>query len=394
MPDLIDAAPAMEAVVTLDALKDRPGGYLEASGIVTRTGVFEYADPLSEDGSGVTMVLRHPDDVFAADSLATLERAPVTIGHPIRNIVRAESAKRMAVGTVSEARPDGKHVRAKITIWDADAIEQIRGGLRELSCGYRCDLALEAGEYNGQPYAMRQMNISYNHLAVVERGRAGPDARLTLDGADARNEEIDMAKIKIGDEEYEVPDKVADAFKAMEKKAKDAEENTGDAADISKLTAERDAARGRADGAEAALADAERARAEAVTRADNAEKALVDYPLSDAGRAELKARSEALAIAAKALGDEAAAKLDDQPTVAIQRAVISAKHEIGDDASADYVAGAFAAIAKAIKADDGIAAQRAAMGDAKGKPTADAADPVAAARQRYADNLGWKPEGA
>lgn len=386
MPDISDAAHSV--VFTLDALSERPGGFLEASGVVTRTGVFEYANPAAENG--VSYVLRHPDDVFAADSLATLERAPVTLGHPASNAVTAATAKRDAIGSVSGTHADGPYVRAKLTIWDADAIEAIRRGVRELSCGYRCDLAVVSGEYDGEPYSFRQINIFYNHLAVVERGRAGPDARLTLDGADVNRQEAAMGKIKVEDEEFEVPDKVADFVEDMKKRMEDAAKTKADAADVPKLRAELEAERGRADGASAALADAKSELAEAKKAADDLKAQMVDYAASPAGRAEIKARTEALAVASKLLGDEATAKLEGEPTAAIQRAVVASRQAVADDASAEYVSGAFSIIADAAASDDGLSAQRRTINDGGKAPAV--TDAVADARNRHVAGLGWRPE--
>ena len=58
-------------------------------------------------------------------------------------------------------------------------------GKRGFSCGYTCDLVDESGTYLGVPYTKRQTNIRYNHLSLVNEGRAGEDARIKLDTTDA-----------------------------------------------------------------------------------------------------------------------------------------------------------------------------------------------------------------
>ena len=75
MPDLrfddlrFDAAKASKT-------KINDNGYLETDAIITRTGVFVYKNA---DGS-TNRELRHPDDVFKADSLETLKMIPILIG--------------------------------------------------------------------------------------------------------------------------------------------------------------------------------------------------------------------------------------------------------------------------------------------------------------------------
>ena len=56
---------------------------------------------------------------------------------------------------------------ADLLITDAKAIQQVRDGLREVSCGY--DAVYEQME----PGRGRQLNIIGNHVALVEKGRCG-----------------------------------------------------------------------------------------------------------------------------------------------------------------------------------------------------------------------------
>ncbi|MFW6085065.1 MAG: DUF2213 domain-containing protein [Gemmatimonadota bacterium] len=66
-----------------------------------------------------------------------------------------------------------------------DGVRSLERGRQELSLGYRADVIAERGEYNGEPYDHRQTNIRYNHLALVDRARAGREARINLDAEDA-----------------------------------------------------------------------------------------------------------------------------------------------------------------------------------------------------------------
>ena len=66
-------------------------GYIRAHAVVTRTGVFLYKNA---DGS-TRRELRHPDDVWNEDSIATMDLIPVTNGHPSEKLVTAENSKRL-----------------------------------------------------------------------------------------------------------------------------------------------------------------------------------------------------------------------------------------------------------------------------------------------------------
>jgi len=156
-------------------------GYIRADAVVTRTGVFTYRNA---DGS-IRRELRHPDEVFKQDSLSTLSMIPITDGHPAERLVNADNARELTVGHVGEnIKVDAPHIMASLAVTHADGVESVDLGKRSLSLGYKVDLVKEDGIYNGERYDYRQTNIRYNHLALVPRGRAGPEAQLNLDEAD------------------------------------------------------------------------------------------------------------------------------------------------------------------------------------------------------------------
>lgn len=163
-------------------------GYLQASAIVTRTGVFTYVNP---DGT-IRNELRHPNDVFKTDSLESIKLKPITYGHPSQRLVDSRNFKELSIGYTGESvNTDGNFIVASMVITDNQAVSDIQAGKkRELSLGYTVDLVKEDGIYEGQSYTHRQTNIKYNHLAVVDRARAGSSARIHLDRNDA--EEIIM----------------------------------------------------------------------------------------------------------------------------------------------------------------------------------------------------------
>lgn len=176
-----DAATLAPGGVTRDAR-----GYLTVPAFVTRVGVLAYK---RADGT-VVRELRHPDHVFRADSLATLNDAPVTVGHPGSGTtwVSADNAHELEVGLVRDAGPEGTFVSSRLTVRRADAIKRIDSKeLVEVSAGYDADIVCTPGVYEGQAYDQVQTNIRYNHVALLPPGggRAGRDVRLRADSADA-----------------------------------------------------------------------------------------------------------------------------------------------------------------------------------------------------------------
>ena len=75
-------------------------------------------------------------------------------------------------GSVSNFDFEGDNVYADICFWNNEDIDNVENGTKkDLSMGYRCKHIKEAGEYNGQPYDLKMVNILPNHLALVEKGR-------------------------------------------------------------------------------------------------------------------------------------------------------------------------------------------------------------------------------
>lgn len=151
-------------------------GFLHDTPIVTSTGIFEYGLP---DG-GVRRELRLPEHVFDKRSLASYAGKPVIITHDAGAIDKNNVMKEIVGTIISEGFQDGEDVRCKVVIHDIDKVK--RTPYRELSLGYNLDLIEEPGEWNGEKYDAIQTNIRINHLAIVDKARAGEQSHLNLDG--------------------------------------------------------------------------------------------------------------------------------------------------------------------------------------------------------------------
>ena len=155
--------------------------------ILTRVGIFEYHNP---DGT-IRRELRLPEEVFAAESLASYKGKPVILTHEA-GMIDSDNVQQEQIGTIlSEGMQDGDNVRAQIIIHDAHKLDY---GLRELSLGYSLDLEELPGEWQGQPYDAIQRNIRVNHLALVEKARAGDSARLNIDGEEQGGNQMSKAR--------------------------------------------------------------------------------------------------------------------------------------------------------------------------------------------------------
>ena len=202
-------------VAPIDKYELTPEGYLRCWSTIARTGVQMYTD---SDGS-VRREYRPETEVASPESLASFAGKAITLEHP-KVLLDSTNTKDYQIGfTGTEVVYDNGFVRAVMTITDQDAIERImRGDVKEVSAGYRVNYEANAGVTDsGENYDGIQKEISGNHIAVVRRGRAGPQVKLHLDRLDAADpslitplEEPSMtAKVNFDGAEFEVTESVA-----------------------------------------------------------------------------------------------------------------------------------------------------------------------------------------
>lgn len=253
-------------------------GTLRVDGHLARTGVQIYLNP---DGTE-RREYRPPEEVFRADSLSSFALVPVTDDHP-PTMLDARNCRMHAVGSVGESvRADGNHVMATLAVFDADTIAKMEAGKVDLSCGYEADIIDESGVTpEGEPYDSIQRNIRGNHVAIVDRGRAG-SARVRMDGV------IERPQLE-GPVMDELQKKLAEALVKIA-----TESSRADQAEAS-LAAERTA---RAT-VEAELSNARKdAEAAAKQRADADSKAAANLD------ARVQARVDLLVESRRVLGEE------------------------------------------------------------------------------------------
>lgn len=159
-----------------DAVALRDSGIVIYDATFTRVGVFTYVDPVT--GEEVNE-LRHPDDVFDPDSLNTLRLVPFTNDHPSQ-MLTIDTVKDHRIGNLGDSIwCDNVHVYGRVSVEDRSALDKINAGKIETSCGYYADIEeLEAparwdGPGQTGTYTQIQRRIRYNHVALVDAGRAG-----------------------------------------------------------------------------------------------------------------------------------------------------------------------------------------------------------------------------
>jgi len=171
--------------LTLDAPRRTADGYLAVRAKAARAGVQDYlgyeVDPKGErfKATDKVSVYRPESEVFDERSVGSFLMKPVTNDHPSVSVT-ADNWKTHAKGVVAKALRDGDHLAFDLVLMDADTIAAVDSGKRELSNGYGCELELGDGTApDGTPFQATQKTIRGNHVAVVDRARAGPECRIT-----------------------------------------------------------------------------------------------------------------------------------------------------------------------------------------------------------------------
>lgn len=201
-------------------------GFLKVPGRAARTGTQEYL--ASELGitdrkpNDIIVVYRPPEEVFNADSLTSYDGVDITIEHP-KGLVSSDTYKQVSVGHVRGAAvQDGDFTLIDMIVKDKDAINKIESGKVQLSAGYT---AIYDKAPDDSPYDYIQREIKINHVALVDRARAGAQARLF----DNQPREKTMIKISLDSgRDVEIEDKataslVEDSIQRLTQRVTDAE---------------------------------------------------------------------------------------------------------------------------------------------------------------------------
>lgn len=173
--------------LTLDAPRRTSDGYMAVRAKAARTGTYAYLgseiDPDNKHGlrdAGMVNVLRDAAAVFDPLSAHSFIGKPITDNHPTV-AVNAKNWRDHARGTVMGAKwEEGGYLAFDLMLTDADTIDAVNAGKRELSNGYAAEL--QFGDFDGPggvKCVAKQIAIKGNHVAIVDRGRAGPSCAIT-----------------------------------------------------------------------------------------------------------------------------------------------------------------------------------------------------------------------
>lgn len=293
-------------------------GFLRVPGKVARTGIQEYlACELGlndRNPNDIVRVYRPYEEVFSPDSLASFDGVSITLQHPDA-LVNSKNYSSVTKGIVRGpgVKTDDDHVECTLLIQAQDAVDAVQRGMCELSAGYTAIYDDTPGVTpDGQNYDFKQTRIHINHVAIVDRGRAGTariydnktggismpvlivtDGGRSIDVADAANAQV-----------------VADAYDRAIKRATEAE-------------AARDTAQALYDSAQEQITE------------------LKTKSSDEAIKARLESLAQVTAAARKIAGDTFSC--DSVDTVEIQRSALAVKRPkvAWGDKSPAYIEAAF-----------------------------------------------------
>lgn len=180
-----------------DHILKTPEGFLICKDVpIARTGTQQYrgcefGGPVAD---GIYNVQRPEAEVFDRAAVASFEGKPVCDEHPEEDVTPDNYGRYMKGVCRDVRRGDGdlsNCLVADLVIYDADLIGKIEAGKREISCGYDCLWNPTSDS------SYDQLEIRGNHVAVVDRGRAGHKVAIR-DTADDEKGGKKMSKSLIG----------------------------------------------------------------------------------------------------------------------------------------------------------------------------------------------------
>lgn len=117
-------------------------------------------------------VYRPADEIEKA--APTFDGLPLLLQHHLESADEPQKAFR--VGSISRPVWNAPYLDCDLHITDGAAIDAIEhGDFKEISAAYLYDPVLERGSFDGDDYEIVMRNLRGNHVALVEKGRAGAD---------------------------------------------------------------------------------------------------------------------------------------------------------------------------------------------------------------------------
>jgi hypothetical protein len=324
----------VQSAITNDSYTN-DNGHLIVDAFLTRPGVFEYlageiksqwpdnAEVQKYADTDILRAYRSPESVTSDSYLESAKYAPVTDNHP-PVMLHPDTINGYPVGTSTElVTVDQGRPRARLVLWDKKAIEAREKGKTEISIGAYNRFVWGPGTTeDGEPYDFEIKDSIVNHIAIVDRGRAGRGVKI-IDAAPktATNAEGKTMKVSIGGVTFDLDDQAVTLLnkeRSETSSTMDRLEGQIEALKTKKPTLDDDAFR--------AAVDAEIARRENAAAVDNARKAVKDAGFTVDGKSDdyILGIFEGLKVEEKTATVDAGVQFSASPTTVDNRGKIAA----------------------------------------------------------------------
>lgn len=199
-----------------DSMLSDDGGFLTVDVPITRAGVFPYK---RVDGT-LQMEAKLPEEIFSEATVASARAKPITDQHPPEEVTLSNVGKYGKGMSHTDSRVEDNMLKVSVTVTDQALIKRIKSGKqREISIGFLSDIVPEKGVYEGDAYDFAQRNVDINHIAIVDKGRAGSTVAIRADSdawqIDNQEGGNTMPTYKIDGKDHEVPSEVKSFLEAQ-----------------------------------------------------------------------------------------------------------------------------------------------------------------------------------
>lgn len=177
--------------------KDINGFWTIADNPISKEGVFDYLGkeigaPNKDD---IYKVYRPASELSREETIKSFCMLPFIDDHTFLGVDGKSPEEVGVMGiTGDDVVFDAPYLKSTLRIFGDHLKRAIEGGKVELSPSYRCNYKFEPGVFDGQEYDAIQTDIRGNHLALVDKGRTGPDVRVwdcyAFDGELTKDEDV------------------------------------------------------------------------------------------------------------------------------------------------------------------------------------------------------------
>lgn len=201
-------------------------GNMRVPAVIARAGVLNYTY-IDDKGQRIDVSeAKLPEEILSKSTIFSAAGKPLTDEHP-PEMINPGNYHKYVKGVFIQPKAVGDAIHGDLVIYDKEIQDEIKAGKRyQLSPGFWSATEYTEGSYKGKSYDAVQRDISINHIALVEEGRAGDGVKIKLDSAQMQNivDEVKSMKVSRFDVDTEEEKKIDEYEENKMKSEQDQEE--------------------------------------------------------------------------------------------------------------------------------------------------------------------------